>query len=67
MGEATLIIEAVDSLSGEVIYRAIERRAAARPGNQLVVANTVTSWAELRRLARRWASNLRDGMDSIHE
>lgn len=67
VGEATLIIEAVDSLSGEVIYRAIERRAAQRPGGQMMLSNTVTSWAEVRRLARRWASNLRDGMDSIHE
>jgi hypothetical protein len=67
VGEATLIIEAVDSLSGEVIYRAIERRAAQRPGGQMMISNTVTTWAEVRRLARRWASNLRDGMDSIHE
>jgi len=67
VGEATLIIEAVDSLSGEVIFRAIERRAAQRPGGQAIMSNTVTTWAEVRRLARRWASNLREGMDAIHE
>ena len=67
VGEATLIIEALDSLSGEVIYRAIERRAAQRPGNQLMIANTVTSWAEIRRLARLWAVRLREAMDSVRD
>ena len=66
VGEATLIIEAVDSLSGEVIWRAIERRAVQRPGGDLMLSNTVTNWAEVRRWARRWASRLREGMDSIH-
>ena len=67
MGEATLVIEAVDSLSGEVIYRGVERRAIQRAGNQMVLANTVTTWAEVRRWARRWATRLREGLDGIHE
>ena len=67
VAEATLIIEALDSLSGEVIYRAIERRAAQRPGGQLMVANTVTSWAEVRRMARLWAVRLREAMDSVRD
>jgi len=66
VGEATLVIEALDSLSGEVIYRAVERRAAQRPGGQMIVANTVTTWSEVRRLARLWAGKLRKGMDSVH-
>jgi hypothetical protein len=67
LGEATLVIELRDSLSNEVIYRAIERRAIERPGNQMVRANTATTWAEVRRWARRWAVSLREGLDSIHE
>ena len=67
VGEATLVIEAIDSLSGEVIYRGIERRAAQRAGGMAIQANTVTTWAEVRRLARRWATRLRDGLDGIHE
>jgi hypothetical protein len=66
VGEATLVIEALDSLSGEVLYRAVDRWAAQRPGGQMVVANTVTTWSEVRRLARLWAGKLRKGMDSIH-
>lgn len=65
VGEATLIIEGVDSMSGEVIFRAIERRAAQRPGGDGMVSNTVTTWAEVRRLARRWATTLREGLDAV--
>lgn len=67
VGEATLVIEAIDSLSGEVIYRGVERRAAQQVGGMAIQANTVTTWAEVRRLARRWATRLREGLDSIHE
>ena len=67
VGEATLVIEARDSLSGETIYRAIDRRAAERAGGQMMVSNTVTTKSELRRLAKRWAARLREGLDSIHD
>lgn len=67
VGEATLIIEAVDSLSGAVIYRAVERRAMQRPGGMAMPSNTVTTWAEVRRLARRWAIHLREAMDSVQD
>ena len=67
VGEATLVIELRDSLSNEVVYRAIERRAAESTGNQMIRGNTATTWAEVRRWARRWAVRLREGLDSIHE
>lgn len=66
VGEATLIIEARDSLSGETIYRAVDRRNAERMGD-FIEANSVTTWAEVRRMARRWATRLRTGLESIHE
>ena len=64
VGEITLILEAVDSRSNEVIFRAVERRAAERQG-QAMLSNTVTNWAEVRRLIRRWATTLREGLDAI--
>ena len=67
IGEATLIIEALDSLSGEVIYRGIERRAIQRGGNQMMLSSPATNWGEVRRWARRWAVKLREAMDAIHE
>lgn len=67
VGEATLIIEAVDSLSGEVIYRGVERRAMQRPGQPVMMSNTVTDWAQVRQLAKLWATRLREGLDEIHK
>jgi hypothetical protein len=64
VGQITLILEAVDSRSDEVIFRAVERRAAERQG-QAMRSNTVTNWAEVRRLIRRWATTLREGLDAI--
>ncbi len=65
--EITLLLEVVDSLSGEVIARAVERRAAQQGGGMAIRANSVTTWAEVRRLTRRWATTLRDGLDAIPE
>lgn len=67
LGEATLIIQLRDSLSGEVIYRAVERRAIESVGNEMIRTNTATTWAEVRRWARRWAIRLREGLDSVQE
>ena len=67
VGEATLVLELRDSLSGETIYRAIDRRAAERTGQQMMVSSSVTTKSEVRRLAQRWATRLREGLDSIHE
>jgi len=58
VGEATLILELRDSLSGETIYRAVDRRAAERAGGSVVRSSSVTSWSEVRRMARRWATRL---------
>lgn len=65
VGEATLILEVIDSMSGEVIARAVERRSAERPGGSAVRSSSVTTWSEVRRLARKWATKLRNGMDAI--
>ncbi len=62
-GEATLVIELIDSESGAVIARAAERRAAQAPGGQMRDANTVTARAEARRLMRSWAVRLRGVLD----
>jgi hypothetical protein len=67
LGEATLVIQLADSLSGEVIYRAVERRSVQRPGGQMTLSNSASTWGEVRRWARRWAINLREGLDSIHQ
>jgi hypothetical protein len=65
VGEITLILEAVDSESGEVIFRALERRALEQGGGMAIRANSVTTTAEARKVIRRWATKLREGLDSI--
>ena len=67
VGEATLILEARDSLSNEVIYRAVDRRSGEQADGYLSMSNTVRTRTEVRRMAVRWASRLREGLDSIHE
>ncbi len=65
VGEITLVLEIADSMSDEVIFRAIERRALQQGGGMAIRANTVTTTAEVRRVLRRWATRLREGLDSI--
>lgn len=65
VGEATIVIEVIDSMSNKVIFRGAERRAAQRTGGQAIRANSVTTWAEVRRLMRQWARTMREGLDSV--
>ncbi len=66
VGEATLVLEVIDSMSGDVLFRAADRRAAERAGGTTPIRSTpATNWAEVRRLARRWGSRLRQGLDSL--
>ncbi len=64
VGEITLVLEAIDSQSGEVIFRAVERRALDTHG-AAIHSSSVTTTAEVRRVLRRWATTLREGLDSI--
>ena len=66
VGEATFVIEGIDSMSEEVVFRAVDRRSIKTAGNTMVRASTVTTWSEVRRWARRYATILRQGLESIH-
>ena len=65
VGEAKLVLELRDSMSGEILARSADARAAdaAFP----IEANTVTTWAEARRLARTWARILVNRLDQLAE
>ncbi len=67
VGDATLVVELRDSLSLETIYRGVERRSTGRAGAPMTRNSPVTNWAEVRRLAKRWAVRMRDGLDAIHD
>jgi hypothetical protein len=71
VGAATLVLELQDSMSGETLARAVDRRAADRPdgiGGPGTVARTtsVTAWSDVRRVARRWASAVTRRIDELH-
>jgi hypothetical protein len=66
VGEATLVIELVDSISNTVLVRAIDRRAAERHG-QPTPSNSVSNWREVRVLAQYWARSLRTGLYALSD
>jgi hypothetical protein len=66
VAEATLVLEIVDSTSGETLARAAER-GAAQPAQRGMRSSSVTNWSEVRRLIRRWAVRLREGLDAFHQ
>jgi hypothetical protein len=57
-GAATLYIELIDSITGDVIGRAADRQAARRAGGMMTWNNRVTNRAEARRMFGRWADKL---------
>ena len=65
VGEATLVIELRDSLSHATLARILDRRAAGRTGS-VAHSSSVSNWAEVRRVARRWATLLRTRLDNAH-
>jgi hypothetical protein len=56
-GAATLYIELFDSVSGDILGRAADRRASRR-GGMMTWSNRVSNRAEARRMAGRWADQL---------
>ncbi|RLA37439.1 MAG: hypothetical protein DRR15_02035 [Gammaproteobacteria bacterium] len=68
VGEVTLVIEAKDSLSGETLFRAVQRSTIKdRAGSIYVSPNNVASWSQVRLWAAKWATALREGLESINE
>ncbi len=66
VGEATLVIEIRDSITDAILVRAVDRRAAEQMGGSMArESNRVTNTAEIKRLARRWASLLRTRLDEF--
>ncbi len=66
VGEATLVIELRDSITGAILARAVDRDAADDMVGGLE-SNRVTNRAEIRRVVQRWARSLREGMEGFVE
>ena len=65
-GEATLFLEARDSMSGALLGRALDQRKT-RSTDRLMIANEVTNRAEFRRLFQQWAEIVVGGLDNLRE
>jgi hypothetical protein len=57
-GAATLYLEMFDSVTGDIIGRAADRRGSGRSGGFATVSNRVTNRAAARREFRVWADKL---------
>lgn len=69
VGEATLVLELQDAQSGETLARAVDRRAADPvdyTGTNVSRVTSVQAWAEVRRVARRWAGTVTQRLDQLH-
>ena len=64
VGEATVVLEIRSSVSNTIYARAVDRRAMEQQG-MMIESNRATNRAEVRRLGRRWARILRDGLDQL--
>jgi hypothetical protein len=63
-GAATLYIELYDSVSGQIIGRALDRQSARNPGSVMRWTNRASNTADARRVFRGWATQLRTFLDS---
>lgn len=62
-GEATLVLEAYDGPSGEILARVIDRERGRDMG-RMMWQNSVTNRAEADRIMRKWADLMRQALDN---
>jgi uncharacterized protein DUF3313 len=63
-GAATLYVQLFDSVTGEILGRAADRRAVRSAGGMISWSNSVTNMADARRMVARWADQLVAFLDS---
>lgn len=64
-GAMTLYLEVYDSVTSQILARAIDREASRGTG-RIQWSNRVTNKQEADRILRRWASALRERLDAVH-
>ncbi|MEE4144798.1 MAG: DUF3313 family protein [Halieaceae bacterium] len=61
-GEMTLLLELFDGTTGEILVRVIDQQRG-RDSGYMQWSNSVTNQADAERILRRWAEQLRKGLD----
>ena len=64
-GRMTLVIELRDSITGEILARAVDQQGGRSTG-MWTVTNSVTNTADARRAIGIWASSLRRAMEEVY-
>jgi hypothetical protein len=64
VGQATFVVELIDSQTGAVLVRALDTRSASTPG-YTYRSNAATNRAQVRRLIARWADLLVDALNDL--
>lgn len=64
-GRMTLVLELSDSVTGEILARAVDTQSGRSDG-MWTVTDRVTNTAESRRALRKWAQALRQGLDELY-
>ena len=64
-GAATLYLELYDSVSGEILARAIDRQASNYPGPVMLFTHKGTNRTEARGILAGWAKLLRNRLDEV--
>jgi len=65
-GAATVFIELYDSVTGDILARAADRKVANRMGGYLSYSNRVTNTQDAKKMMRGWAKALRERLDEYH-
>ena len=65
-GAATVFVELFDSVTGDVLARAADRKVAERMGGYLSYSNRVTNTQDAKKMMRGWARSLRERLDEYH-
>ena len=65
-GSATVYIELYDSVTGDILARAIDKKMVRSTAGYLSYTNRVTNRSDARRMLRKWASLLREKLDELH-
>jgi hypothetical protein len=65
-GEMTLYIELIDSVTGDVFAKALDRRFDNARGGFYTWSNSVTNRAAAMRILKGWAVILREALDEAH-
>lgn len=65
-GRMTLIVELRDSVTNEILARAVDARSGRGGAGMVTWTNSVTNTADARRAIGIWASALRRGLDGLY-